>query len=54
MAKPITINPTPEVARAFDRLALPGETREATLARLVWACSSGPRPEPADERKASR
>ena len=51
MAKPITITPTPEVARAFDRLALPGETREATLARLVWACSTGPRPEPAYPQK---
>jgi hypothetical protein len=34
---PVTITVSPAVARALDALALPGEARSETIARLVWA-----------------
>lgn len=37
MPPPVTIAVSPAVARALDALALPGEARSETVARLVWA-----------------
>lgn len=41
----------PRVARALDKLALPGEKREDTIARIVWAVSTS---ETRDETRARR
>ena len=35
---PVIVRLSPAVARALDALALPGEDRPETVARLVWAC----------------
>lgn len=37
MPRPINVPLHPDVARAIDELALPGEKREETVARIVWA-----------------
>lgn len=37
MRPPVNIPVSASVARAIDALALPGEKREHTIARIVWA-----------------
>ena len=40
MPPPVNIAVSSAVARALDALALPGEARPETVARLVWACGT--------------
>ena len=39
------------VARAIDALSLPGEKREDTIARIVWAFATAPTLRPEDRHQ---
>lgn len=40
MRTPVNVPVSAAVVRALDALALPGEKREQTIARIVWAFST--------------
>lgn len=41
MQAPVPIPASPAVTKAIDKLALPGEERQHTLARIIWAFMQG-------------
>lgn len=51
MTRPINIPASPAVARAIDALSLPGEKREDTVARIVWAFATAPTLKPEDRHQ---